>query len=380
MKTGFLLPRSTVYPAIGYDFLDGCKSFLQHAGLPANIITDNIGFGLDEKEVYSKNEAMLLSHNADVVVAFVDGRCADMLQPLYTATGKILLLVNMGAHYPDILSSPSPVIEHSFNTAFNSWLTGQLAADEKNSSSIMATSYYDGGYLNVYAMVSKYQQRGGIINYNYISHFKQEDFSTATLQEYLKTNPEEKSMLCLFSGDVSHLMYKAMMELQQQRELKLYVSPMMLDETLQDVLGDDFTIKNVKGHTSWVSSLDNENNRLFKKRFTEYGGKKPGIFSLLGWETGIILEQIQKLFAEGIKGTALTEKLKSIQFDSPRGWLKIDRQTQQTYSPAYLVSVAGNFDLVIEACLENSEDERQKFYTEKPEGAASGWRNTYLCS
>jgi branched-chain amino acid transport system substrate-binding protein len=175
-------------------------------------------------------------------------------------------------------------------------------------------------------------------------------------------------------------MYQSLAQLQQNKELNLYVSPMMLDEQLKESLPQDFSIKNVKGFTSWHLSIDHDNNILFKKQVNEFSGRKPDLFSLLGWETGILLQQIETLLTEGVKGFSLIDHLKKMKFDSPRGWLKIDGQTQQTYSPAYLVSVSGNFEMKTEACLEDNDEERKNFNTEKPEGAASGWRNTYLCS
>lgn len=380
MKTGFLLPRSSVYPTIGYDFLDGFKSFLSHHGLQTEIATDNIGFGLDEKEVYSKTEAMLLMNNADVVVLFADNRYAAMLGPLFTAMGKILLIVNMGADYPEILSSPSSVIQHGFNTAFNCRLTGKLAAAGEPQSAVMATSYYDGGYLNVYAMVSRYQQAGRAIVYNYISHFKKDQFNTATLQDFLEGHPGEKNLLCIYSGDVSPLIYPAFAALQEQKNLNLYVSPMMLDEHLKQTLGKGFTIQKARGYTSWLSFLDNKSNTAFKESYSKDKGKTPGIFSLLGWETGILVQEIKTALDTGINGLELIDKLTSETLESPRGWLKTDKQTQQTYGPSYLVAVSGNFELTLEEKLDDTGDERQNFINEKPEGSSSGWRNTYLCS
>lgn len=380
MKIGFLLPRSSVYPAIGYDFLDGCKSYFGLNGVQAEIVTDNIGYGLDEKEVYSKTEAMLLNSNADAVVMFASNRYNQMLAPLFTAMGRQLLIVNMGDFFPEALSSPASVIEHSFNTAFNCRLTGKLASGENNNHAVMATSYYDGGYLNVYSMVTRYQQGGGAIMHNYISHFKKEQFSTATLEEYFTSHPEHNTLLCVYSGDVSHLIYQSLTPLQHDKKLNIYVSPMMLDETLREALGNDFSIENVKGYTSWISALDNEHNRVFREEFKKFSGRKAGIFSLLGWETGILLQKTGSLIEQGLKGPELTKTMMNMQFDSPRGWLKIDPQTQQTYSPSYLVSVSGNFELKTEACIEDADDERENFTKEKPEGASSGWRNTYLCS
>lgn len=379
MKTGFLLPRSTVYPLIGHDFLNGIKSYLAYSKMTADILTDNIGFGFDEKEVYSKNEAMLLGGNADIVVAFIDGRCAEMLQPLYSATGKILLLVNMGTDMPEAAPASSTVIQHSFNVSLNSYLTGMLAADQ-HQRALMATSFYDGGYLHCYSMVAGYQQQGGAISNNFISHFKKDEFTTEPLKQYLANTPEEDTLLCLYSGDVAHLIYRALAEVQQQKELFLYVSPMMLDETLADLLGKDFSIKNTKGYTSWLSALDNESNRNFKAQYHQLAGRNANLFSLLGWETGILLKEINELAEQGLKGTVLVEEMKKKELDSPRGWLKINEQTQQTYSPAYLVSVTGNYEMAIASQFETRADTMQQFISARPEGASSGWKNTYLCS
>lgn len=380
MNTGFLLPRSVVYPLIAFDFLDGCKSFLKHTGMDTNITTDSIGFGHDEKEVYSKTEAMLMGTNPDVVVAFIDSPITAMLEPLFSATGKILIVVNMGLNYPGTASATSTLIHHSFNLAFNCRLTGKLAAAEKQGKAIIATSFYDGGYLHCFAMAAGYQQAGGIISHNFVTNYKKEEFTTAPLEEYYRSNPDENKLLCLYSGDVSDLFYKAAASLQQEKEINLYVSPMMLDESLKDILGPAFQIKNTKGYTSWVSSLENESNGVFKKQFEGDTGRKPGIFSLLGWETGILLQQISQLAQNGLKGSALVQQLKKVQPDSPRGWLKTDDQTNQTFSPSYLVSLSGNFDLSTQDGPADIDKEWTEFNQVKPEGHTSGWRNTYLCS
>jgi len=382
MKAGILLPRSTIYPLIGVDFADGCKTYLQYREIATSfeLLTDNIGFGLDEAEVYSRNEEMLLKHNADVVVAFLDGRSAEMLQPLFTATNKILLLVNMGAHYfYDALSSPT-TLYHTFDTAFNSRLTGKLAADENHLKGIMATSYYDGGYLQCYAMLSRYQQAGGNIGHNFISHFKPAEFSMKPLEDFMNTNPDYDTLFCLYSGDVSPKVFKELSVWQQTKNLHLYLSPMMLDEALKETPGLSINMKQAKGYTAWNSALENGDNISFKKTFQETTGRKAGIFGLLGWETGILLEEIQKMMKEGNKGREVVKALQQKTFSSPRGWMKIDPQTNQTYSPSYLVSCNGNFDFAIGQIIEDAEEERKNFFTEIPEGAASGWRNSYLCS
>jgi hypothetical protein len=229
-------------------------------------------------------------------------------------------------------------------------------------------------------MVTRYQQAGGAIMNNFISHFKKDQFSTAPVEEYLNNHPKHNTLLCVYSGDVSHLIYQSLASLQTDKKLNVYVSPMMLDETLKEILGKDFMIENVKGYTSWISTLDNELNKIFRESFKKFSGREAGIFSLLGWETGILIQKMESLMEQGLKGLELTNNMMNMQFDSPRGWLRIDPQSHQTYSPSYLTSVSGNFEIKAEACMENADDERENFTKEKPEGATSGWRNTYLCS
>jgi branched-chain amino acid transport system substrate-binding protein len=381
MKIGFLLPRSTVYPLIGFDFLDGFKSFLQHLQKQDEIaiITENIGFGLDEEEVYSKNEKLLLADNVDVVVAFVDGRCAEMLTPLYTATGKILILVNMGAHYNfDDQLSPN-IIHHTYNTAFNTWLTGQLAAIEENKKAAMATSFYDGGYLQCFTMVNSFMQNGGQITSNFVSHFKPEEFDITPLKSYLENDTATTALLCLYSGDVSHLMYQALSNLQQTLQLNLYLSPMMLDEFAKQKIAGNIDIKNAKGYTTWHSSLPNENNIIFKKQFTALSSREASIFAMLGWEAGILVNEIIQLKPQNTAST-IVQALQNKELASPRGWIKLDAETNHTYSPSYLFSNSGNFNLSVENTFSNTEEEKKKFIQIRPDANHSSWRNTYLCS
>jgi branched-chain amino acid transport system substrate-binding protein len=381
MKTGFLLPRSTVYPLIAFDFLDGFKSFAKSKGWATDIKTDNIGFGIDEKEVYSKTEAMLLNEGADVVVLFAGGRYFEILAPLFTATGKLLLLVNMGDFLPEALSSPATVIEHTFNVAFNAGLTGKLAAKEsKAPGAVVCTSYYDGGYLNVFAMVNRFLAEGGTVAHNYISHFEEKNYSIGQVEEYLAGNPDSNNLLCIYSADVAPFIYNSFSLLQQQYKNNLYVSPMMLDESLKAKLKNDFCINDTKGFTAWLPALHNEGNRLFTEQFTHTTGKAPGIFSLLGWESGLLVKEMEMLMAQGHRNLDIIEAIKEREFESPRGWMKLDKETQQTYSPSLLASVSGNFDIQCEEIWNDIEAERLSFNRSKPAGATSGWRNTYLCS
>jgi branched-chain amino acid transport system substrate-binding protein len=378
-KVGFLLPRSTVYPLIGVDLLGAFSLFIKEilSEHKIEICSDNIGFGLDEAEVYSKNEKILLEQNADIVFAFVDGRVAEMLEPLYNAVGKILVLVNMGTHYPAKLNSPSNIMHLSYNIGFHSYLTGKLAAADKNTKAIFSTSYYDGGYLHCHAMVNAFLQQGGNIMYNFISHFKAAEFSidplTAAIGEH-----DTPTLLSVYSGDIAPSFYNAISALQQKKEIVLYASPMMLDTQLKKNLAEDLTIKNVQGYTAWSPDIKLEENKNFVQLIESSLARETSMFHLLGWEAGLLLKTILPLLPA--KSNHVITALENAHLNSPRGILHFDKDYNEIFTTPWLVNISDQFRCSVSAYESDSAQERTNYIATKPTDAASGWRNTYLCS
>jgi branched-chain amino acid transport system substrate-binding protein len=382
LRTGILLPRSTLYPSLGLDILNGIKNFLKNQNLSGEVklITDNIGFGVNEQEVYSKTEKMLLQEDADVVVLCADTSMTEMLQPLFTASNKILLAVNFGANFPDTWQPAPTTITNSLNFCFHTRLSGKLAANETNHKAANVVSYFDGGYRQCYTMLQSHQENGGEPVFNYVTAHKTADFTLAPLVDFLEHNSDVNTLLCLFAGDMAEMFYREVSPLQQKYKLNLYVSPMMLDESLKNTLGNEFSIEHVKGFIPWHHSLNNTANKLFKETIAS-AGHSANYFTLLGWETGLLLEEILRLHNTGNTNAAsVVKSLSEISFDSPRGLMKIDAATQYSYGPSYLAACKNNFEINIGNEVENTEEEWTAFIKEKlPPGESSSWRNTYLC-
>jgi branched-chain amino acid transport system substrate-binding protein len=383
LRVGVLMPRSTLYPAIGLDILNGLKTSLQYLGIKDAIsfFTENIGFGTNEAEVYAKTEKLILQEDAAVVIACVDARMTELLQPLFTASNKILVVVNFGANLPDSWQTAPTTVIHSLNFAMHTRLTGILAAQQEHKKTINAISYYDGGYTSCYCMLNANQQSGGEPVFNHVTSFKEALFTLAPLEEFVQANTDVKSMLCLFAGDLATLFYRQIAALQQQFDLQLYVSPMMMDESLRDTLGAEFTIQQVKGYIPWLSSFSNEYNQVFCDTYTKTNGKAANLFSLLGWDTGLLLQPILQQQQSGMGNAAqIVQTLIGQSYNSPRGWLKIDPANHYTYGPAYLAHCSNQFELRVEKELENMEAVWADFTKEElPPGEMSSWRNTYLC-
>lgn len=376
--TGILMPRSTLYPTLGHDWLNGIKAFLKKSIQPEKLrlIIDNIGFGADEQDIYSKAEKMLLQEDASIVVVFADMAIAELLSPLFTATNKLLLLVNFGANFPDNWQPSPTTIIHSLNFCFHAGLTGKYAAASGNKEVVNVISYYDGGYRQCFCLLNSNQQAGGLPVFNFITPLKTAEFSLKEIEKFLSVNPQVKKLLCSLAGDQAEKFYEQVAPLQQQYQLQLLGTPMLIEETLQIAAqGNDVMLT---GYIPWHSSLNNEANGKFTTTVREHTGKTPGYFSLLGWETGILLEEL--FLNETLTATEIVNSVKGKKIDSPGGFIKIDTLTQHTYRPSYLAqrTADGNIEVLKE--YKDIEQEWDLFTkTTLLAGESSNWRNTYLC-
>jgi branched-chain amino acid transport system substrate-binding protein len=384
LRIGILTPRSTLYPTISFDILNGLKAGFAQLNLnDFTLFTENIGFGTDESDIYTKAEKMILGDNVDVVIACCDSRIASMLQPLFAAAGKLLLVTNMGANLPEDWQPHPTTITHSLNFCFNSSLTGTLAAAEGTGA--LAASYYDAGYNQVYTMLTRFQQKGGSILYNHVTHLKNEFFTLQPLQVFMTSEQGSPNLLCLFCADMADFFYKAIAEIQLSQEANLFVSPMMLEETLTNNLKEQVLLKNVQGYTPWLSTFTNANNQAFVAAYQAAQGKRPNVFSLLGWDTALLLNHFAKALVAHNNDTVAAIKAmgEAAPLPSPRGWIKLDPASNHVYGPGYLVKAGNYFDLKIEENSSLDIDAEWKSFKEEvmlPSAAtSSAWRNTYLC-
>jgi branched-chain amino acid transport system substrate-binding protein len=384
LRCGILLPRSSLFPSFGLDVLNGIKACLRHAGCHNDVsfITDNIGFGIDESEIYTKAEKMLLMEAADVVIVVADYKVAEMLEPLFAASNKLLLMVHLGANVPDKWEPAATTITHTLNFCFLANLTGKLAAlESENKKGAYAISYYDTGYRQCYYLLNSHQNEGGIPSLIHVTTLHRNEFSLAPIAEKLETEPDINSLLCLCTGDAATDFYNSILPIQNQFGFTIYAGPMMLDKLVKEHTTTPLAIRNTKGFACWHQDLKIEENNHFKTAFKEIAGKAANMLAVLGWDTGTLLLGIIGQYENDNK-TALSviKALINSSFESPRGWMKLDAATQQTYGPAWLVSCEGDMELEIVNDQVDIEEEWKLFSKEPfPAETSSGWRNTYLC-
>jgi branched-chain amino acid transport system substrate-binding protein len=364
---------------MGAAFMDGMRVFLQSGGLNAQIriYPADAGNGGSETAVFRLAERLLLNEQVDVLVAFIDLKVLPLLKPLLHACGKLLIIVNAGANYPDNWVSQPNIVFLTLQHAFLCWLTGALT---KGRRAALASTAYDSGYLHTAAMVKRFLKPGGHINFNYINRDKYDgSFQINELAGYLSSNENAGSLLCVFDTAPAALFYNRLKQTRSAASLRLFVSPMMLEPAALQELAGTFPFS-LEGCMPWSPYAHTGSNDRFMEVYARETGRRPCTFSVLGWETGLILQQVMFCGKEmQTNGPRLTEHLKNRDLAGPRGKLKLDRETNHFLCPVLKCSAeAGDPQLKIEEAGDMAH-EWNSFINEPPDNFPSGWTNTYLC-
>jgi branched-chain amino acid transport system substrate-binding protein len=378
MNIGILYPRSNAHPELMVDYMDGIKTALQQQGLDKQVqlFSESIGFGGSEKEVYEKAEKLILLEKVDVLVAYVDLRVAPILAPLVYSSGKLLLVVNPGANHPENWVPQNGTIYLTLQHAFLSWLSGSLAGKMKNKNGVYATTFYDCGYLHGAAISRGFTGGGSNITFNYVNNQTYDKFDIGQLTDFLNANKETKNILAVMDAYPASLFYRLLNELEHANDLHIFASSMMLEATALKDIDGGFKYP-IDGYIPWTVSQENAANKAFAAFYKQQTERDPSVFSLLGWETGLILKQV--VDSATTDAEKIVTRLTEIKIDSPRGTLKLDKQTNYFIAPIYQCSIKNNSTKIELKWIEDIDVAWKAFTELTVEGHSSGWLNTYLC-
>ena len=372
MLAGILYPRSGAYPEAGADFLDAIKLCLKQAGIQNDIqiTATGIGFGGEEKEVYQRAEDMLVANKVDVLVAFVGLRVLPVLEPLVFAHGKPLIVVNPGADYPQNWITQPGVIHLNLNHAFLCWLTGSQVSGK----AVVATSFYDCGYLHMAALTQRFAQNGGEIIYNYVNNTGYgADFQVNELSSFLDENPGTTNLVCVYDTKPAALLYQHLATHPQAANLQIHASPMMLETGALQAAAD--TSLQIRGFLPWLAG---ENSQDFIACFEKANNPAPGPFALLGWETGLALMAIKNSGAAATGTDAVNDFFAKNGLQGPRGHMQFDADTHYFKAPVVHCTVMAGHKPTYQI-QDFPEAEWQAMTGTELAGHSSGWTNTYLC-
>jgi branched-chain amino acid transport system substrate-binding protein len=367
---GVLLPRSTDYPSLGFDIMDGLRCSLRRNGKEdIQCITESIGFGEDQAFNYARAEKLLLQDNVAAVIAYCNASNAEALYGLAGAAGKPFIFVDPGMQLPQLLADP--FCYHISLQGIHACRVAGFMAGENKRKVLMATSFYDGGYRGPWGYVRGLEDAGGTVCGNYVSGYKEAEFSIEPYMALLQQSGAESVAAC-FSTYLADLFIKALKEKHPSAiALPFYCAPFMAEEQLLSKC--DFPGGTFYTIVPWASGVEQQEQQALAGCISSEKHKKANIFHLLGWEAGIVAGQALEQGAHSLQGFV---------YASPRGMVTIHPQTHYTYAPLYkgeiLAGGQGKCELHIRETVNVSAGAHEWVHYDRPE-RGSGWKNNYLC-
>lgn len=378
-KIGLLLPHSTLYPSLSFDIAEGLKAGLASAGLKHISWTiEGIGFGTDADELLTKAQKLLLQEEVDVVIGMMHRRMAEGLAPLFNSANRLLLLLDVAGDF-FVGAEPAPtVFYHSLQASLGCRLTGRKAVEAGARGVIQASSFYDAGYLQGYAFSQGITTNGGQVLQYFVSSHIPEQVNVQQLQDGI-TKDDAQAVTALYAGDLAEQFYQLYPAL--PRQLPLWVSPMMLEEQMLSRVS--FGLEGIRGHVAWSEQLESNENDNYKEAIRSRG-RQPNIFSVLGFEGGMIAACHLMGFKDKDQPSSEDFKqLESMSFRGPRGLVQFNPDTHYSFGQQYAATVVPDAQgrcrlaaLVPEPAVDRDFN---AFRSEAPPLTHTGWHNSYLC-
>lgn len=371
-RIGLLLPRSSDYPSMGYDIIDGLRCWQkENDNNEYQFYTENIGFGEDNKLIYSRAEKLVLQDNADIIIAYCHSTNAESLYNLADSLNKPFLILDPGMQLPQANASSN--CYHLTLQGLHACRVAGNMAGAGNRKVLMATSFYDGGYRGPWSYDRGLSEAGGSVCGNYVSTFKTAEFSIDRYLGLINTSGAASVAAC-FSSHLAELFFKALHEKNREATpLPFYCSPFMAEEQL---LGKcNFPGGEFYAVVPWASSVVNNEQQKFIDCIRSEKNKTANIFHLLGWEAGIVTAAIRQQVIGSLKGFS---------YNSPRGLTTIHPHTHYTYAPLYKGKITGDNNgkciFSVSETIPADAEQHELVMNDRPTSVVSGWKNNYLCT
>lgn len=373
MKIALLLPRSVIYPSMSFDIMDGFKAALKKTddNEKHEIVTASIGVGGNNKEIYACCEELLLN-NTDIIVGYINPSVAEFIQPLFESSEKLLIVLDSGYHFQSSEKKLSNVNFISLEGNLCSRAIVRKAIEEGQNNFAFTCSFYDAGYRSPFTYSTAAEDKGATISYNHITPLQRAEFNLEPLDEYIKHN-KDVSIFTSFCGDMAEDFFRESSKMKNIASSKTYGSGFTAEELWLNKI--PYPGYNWSCAVAWASNNVNKENEDFLATMNSIKAKKANLFSLLGWEAA--------LFIQNSNG----QSLDNITIDSPRGKVYMNPETGFSEAPLYYATVTKNEEngnCILENITEvNSLDEerqRLQYHILAVQNTASNsWFNSYAC-
>jgi branched-chain amino acid transport system substrate-binding protein len=367
-KIGVLLPTSEYYTVLASDFLNGLKLSFSRNDLPIpTLLFESVGTATNDS-ILKIAEKFIIQDEIDLAVGFCGIKQVEKLYGLFDAYQKSFIHTDLGANiYEPILKSDYNICQ-SFNLWQAMYYAGYYSSESIGKNVAMTSSFYEAGYQLFYAFFNGVIQNGGQIVHNHLvgADYKTHDFGQM-ISEVKNVSPDV--VLNLFSYKEGEMAYHKMVESGIMDEQCFVYNPLMADIFTKD--------NSPKNHLITVNPFYVESESDFMKSYQTKYKKSPNEIALLGFETGLTIQQSMQIDPEFEHPIA--QNLKNLAYETPRGKLSLNAYNELQIDCFTLIETKAN-----QTSYNRIDLGDNTFYPKadsiRHELTSGGWFNPYMCT
>lgn len=352
-KVGVLLPFSGVYAGLGSHIENGFKLGLEHYG--ADLGDNSVTMVRSDTEAkpaasLAKAKKMVLQDKVDVLMGVVSSAVLGGMRDFVHNSGTPLIVANAGNdHMTGEKCSPN-IIRVSFsNSQINRPVGTWLAKQGVKSAYLMAPDYA-AGHQMMEAFKSTFTAAGGKIVGEAYPPLK----GTKDYGPYITAAKaaQPDAIYTFFAGGAAITFVKQYHDFGVKKDIPLYGAGFLTSAAYVHVQGEaaDGTVAALH----YVPAIDTPENKKFQDAYQAAHGKTGSEFAVAGYDAAHLIVQAIKQ-ADGDE-EAFKAALSKVQFNGPRGPLRIDPATNNVVQNIYLFKNEFKDGKVVQTILDTIPD------------------------
>jgi len=317
VRVGFMLPYTGTFAQLGVAIENGVRMAIAERGGKLGG-RDIEWFKVDDESEPSKgveNATRLVQRDkVDVLIGTVHSGVQMGIQRVARESGVLNLIPNAGVHAATRAQCAPNVFRTSFSNSQPTLALGKPMVEKGHKRAVWITWKYAAGDEAFEGFKESYTQAGGTIIKELGLPFPNVEFQ-ALLTEIASLRPD--AVACFFAGGGAAKFIRDYAAAGLKDRIPLWGSG-FLTEGVLDAAGP--AAEGIMTTMHYSDSLDTPRNRQFRNAYATQFKMQPDVYSVQGYDTGLLLAQGMATVRGDIGNKqALYKALEGAVIDSPRG-------------------------------------------------------------
>jgi len=285
-KIGVFLPHSKQHPTLSKDFINGLRLALPYDDF--KLCIEGIGFGNNPEQVINIAQKFVNQEQVDLTTGILGHRGLEDILDYFTNTEETILYSDLCGSTPLDLSEKTGVYCNSLGLYEAAYSLGEYFINKGYKNISTSTCYYDAGYSFTQAMEEAFDKNNTT---NFAGHFITPLNPRANEAELMhqfinETNPD--AIFGFHNGIYAEEHASYLKQNKANQNIPLYTLPFSVSNKVlakfPEIFNGTFTV------SSWNTRLNTKENKGFIKLYQEKYTKTPNVFSVLGFENGLLIK------------------------------------------------------------------------------------------